>query len=159
MIVGVIGGSRIKNEDKIYKIAYQLGKLIAENGWILICGGLGGVMEAASKGAYEHNGITVGIIPFEDKSYANKYIKIPIASGMGLARNYIIVNTADILIAVDGSYGTLNEISAALNVRKKVLTLFSWEKLKDIPLIEKELFIPVKSPEEAIEYIKNNERA
>lgn len=155
MLIGIIGGSRIENND-IYNIAYETGVLIAKNNWHLICGGLGGVMEAASKGAYDANGITIGILPYSDKTRANKYIKIPIATGIGPSRNYIIVNTADILIAIDGKYGTLNEISAALNSNKIVLAIHSWE-LEKIDNIDKNLFIPVNSPEQAIDYIKKYE--
>jgi len=157
MIVGIIGGSKIEN-NKIYDTAFRTGVLVAQNHWYLICGGLGGVMEAAAKGAYDSNGITIGILPHPDKTNANEYITIPIATGMGLARNYILVNKADILIAINGKYGTLNEISAALNLNKKVLALHSWEleKLKDI---DSSLFIPLDSPEEAVDYIKKYETA
>ncbi|MBU1076207.1 MAG: TIGR00725 family protein [Spirochaetes bacterium] len=155
MFIGIIGGSTIENKD-IYDTAYQTGSLIAQEGWYLVCGGLGGVMEAASKGAYDNKGITVGILPFADTGKANPYITIPVATGMGLARNHIIVNTADILIAIDGKYGTLNEISAALNCNKKILAIRSWE-LDTLKNINKEQFIPVDSPEQAIHYIKTDE--
>lgn len=154
MIVGVIGGSQIKNK-KIYNQAYDTGSLIAKNNWILVCGGLGGVMEAAAKGAYEHHGLTIGILPQTETNKANPYIKIPIATGMGLARNYIIVHTADVLVAIDGEYGTLNEITAGLSLKKTVLALDSWN-LKKIKNIHYRLFIPVKTPEQAIQYIIEN---
>jgi len=155
MLIGIIGGSSIKNKE-IHDIAYETGALIAKNNWYLICGGLGGVMEAASKGAYDNDGMTVGILPAPYVSTANHFIRIPIATGIGLARNYIIINSADFLIAIDGWYGTLNEISAALNFNKVVLAIKSWElqKLKDI---DKKLFIPVDSPQQAIDYIKQYE--
>ena len=152
MIVGIIGSSKIENKD-IYNTAFHIGTLIAQNGWHLICGGLGGVMEAASKGAFQNNGVTIGILPYADKKQANKYITIPIATGMGLARNHIIVNTADILVAISGKYGTLNEISAAMNLNKKVLALHSWN-LEKLDNIDKKLFIRINSTEEVIKYIR-----
>lgn len=155
MLIGIIGGSEIENQ-KIYDLAYQTGKLIADNNWHLICGGLGGVMESASKGAHDHNGITIGVLPFADTHQANPYITIPIATGMGYARNHIIVNTADILIAIDGKFGTLNEISAALSLNKKVLALESWN-LNKMEKFNSDLYIPVSSPEEAMTYIKQYE--
>lgn len=151
MIVGIIGGSFA--EKKYLDVAYKIGQYIAENGWILVCGGLTGVMEYACKGAYEKGGITVGILPSYDKSTANKYVKIPVATGIGLARNYIIINTADILIAINGKYGTLNEISMALNIGKKVITINSW-KLKNAGEIDENLFYEVETAEEAINLIK-----
>ncbi len=151
MIIGVIGGSQSDQEN--LEIAYRLGKLIAQNGWFLICGGLTGIMEYACKGAYEEDGITIGILPGGDKSSANPYVKIPIATGIGLARNFIIINTADVLVAIDGRYGTLNEISAALNLSKKVIAINSW-KLKKSGEIDTNLFFEVNSPNEAIKLIK-----
>ncbi len=150
MIIGVIGGSKINK--RTYETAYNMGKLIAKNNWVLICGGLGGVMEAVSKGAFENNGITIGILPSADKSAANPYISIPIATNMGYARNYIIVQTADILVAIDGKTGTLNEITAALNMNKKVISLESWD-LQKIGIFG-ELYIIANTPEEAIKKIK-----
>lgn len=155
MIIGIIGGSQIENKT-IYDIAYKAGSLIAQNNWYLICGGLSGVMEAAAKGAYDHKGITIGILPQSETKSANSYIKIPIATGMGYARNHIIVHTADILLAIDGEFGTLNEISAALSLNKPVIALKTWEldKIKDI---DPKLFIKVNTPEEAIKIIKTYE--
>ncbi len=153
MIVGVIGGSQ--SDTKNLEIAYTIGKLIAQNNWILICGGLTGVMEYACKGAYEAGGITVGILPGNNKNSANQYVKIPVATGIGLARNYIIINTADVLIAIDGRYGTLNEISAALNLGKRVISINSW-KLKNAGDIDESLFFEVQTPEQAIDLIKSN---
>ncbi|WP_291492530.1 TIGR00725 family protein [Desulfurella sp.] len=143
-LIGVIGSQKATEQAK--NIAYEVGKLIALNNFVLVCGGLDGVMEAASKGAFEHGGLTVGILPDKDKKNANPYIKIPIASGMGYARNFCIVQSADCLIAIEGSYGTLNEISAALNLQKTVIGIeCSWN-------IEGMKF--ANSPQEAIELAK-----
>lgn len=118
-IIAVVGGN-IATEE-IYKKAYQVGKIIAEKNYILICGGLGGVMEAVSKGAKENNGLTIGILPGKSKTDANPYIDIPIVTAMSNARNAIIARTCDLAIAINGKYGTLSEIAYCLNFGKTVL--------------------------------------
>ena len=139
-IIGVIGGSHCSKE--IYKLAYKVGKEIAEKGCILVCGGLYGVMEAASKGAYEAGGLTVGILPGKDKKEANSYIKIPVVTSMSHARNAIIARTADVVIAVDGKYGTLSEISLTFCLGKKVVGLATHYNIPGI--------IEAKNPQEAV---------
>lgn len=123
--IGVIGGSEINS--KIYKLAYEVGKEIAKNGCILVCGGLGGVMEAVSRGAKENGGITVGILPGTEMEDANPYIDLPIPTGISYARNMIVVLNSDILIAINGKYGTLSEISYANIFGKKVIGLETWD--------------------------------
>jgi len=118
-IIAVIGGNAVDHET--YQIAYSVGKIIAENGYYLLCGGLGGVMEAAAKGACENNGTTIGILPGTNTNDANPYISLPIVTGMSTARNVIIARTCDIAIAIDGKYGTLTEIAYCLEFGKKVL--------------------------------------
>jgi hypothetical protein len=110
--IGVIGASNPNHE--ILKIAEEVGRLIAKNNAILVCGGLGGVMELACKGAKEENGITIGILPSKDKNDANPYVDIAIPTGLGEARNLIVVLSSDALIAIDGAYGTLSEIAMGL---------------------------------------------
>jgi hypothetical protein len=123
--IGVIGGGTAGEET--LRLAEETGRLIAERGFLLICGGLGGVMEAAAKGAKEAGGTTVGILPGPDRKGANPYIDIPIATGFGEARNLIIIRSADILIAVGGEYGTLSEIAFALKMGKPVIGLHTWD--------------------------------
>jgi hypothetical protein len=94
---------------------------------VLICGGLGGVMEAACRGVKEAGGLTVGILPGLDPSDANPYVDVVIATGLGEARNALVVNAADAVIAVGGGYGTLSEIGLALRAGKRVVGLGSWE--------------------------------
>jgi len=125
LLIGVIGGS--KCDEEIAKIAFRVGEIIAEEGHYLICGGLTGVMEHAARGAKSKNGVTIGILPGESKSTANPYIEIPIATGVGYARNAIIVLTADVLIAIDGEYGTLSEIAYALIYNKPVYGIRTWD--------------------------------
>jgi len=138
-IIGVIGGSFV--EDKHLKLAYEVGRLLAIRKAILVCGGLGGVMEAACKGALEFGGTTVGILPAGDLKMANPYVTVPIATGLGSARNKIIVDTGQAFISIAGAFGTLSEIAFALDAGKKVVGLETW----DIPGI-----IPAISPEDAV---------
>jgi len=125
MIVAVIGGNFC--DQKIAKIAYEVGKGIAQKKHILICGGLGGVMEAACRGAKDEGGLTIGILPGRDRSEANQFVDIPIVTAMSHARNAIITRTAEVLIAVDGKYGTLSEIGLALAEGKKVIGINTWD--------------------------------
>ncbi|MEN3044884.1 MAG: TIGR00725 family protein [Candidatus Hydrothermales bacterium] len=118
-IFGVIGGSTCSEE--IYEIAYEIGRNIAKSGNILICGGLGGVMEAACKGAYEEGGLTVGILPGNSKEEANKWVRLPIVTGIGEARNVIIIKSSDIVIAIDGEYGTLMELALCGKIKKPLI--------------------------------------
>jgi uncharacterized protein (TIGR00725 family) len=147
-IVGVIGGSRV--DQDLRAMAYDVGRLIAEREAILVCGGLSGVMEAACQGAYEHDGVTVGVLPTDDTYEANPYVQIPIATGFGIGRNTVIVRTADVLIAVGGSYGTLSEIAMALNLGKRVVHLESWD-LDEAGAVDPELYVEASTPEEAVE--------
>src|SRR4030042_3569752 len=124
-IIAVVGGRR--NEKALLKEAEEVGRLIARNGATLVCGGLGGVMQAASKGAKSEGGLTVGILPQNDSKRANQYIDVPIATGLGIGRNVIIARTADAVIAVGGAYGTLSEIAYALQMGKPVVGIKTWE--------------------------------
>ncbi|MCK4643277.1 TIGR00725 family protein [bacterium] len=124
-IIGVVGNSVPLKEYE--KIAEDLGALIAEKGWILVCGGLGGVMESVAKGARSKDGLTIGILPGSDKKDANPHIQVPILTSMQQARNAIIVRTADIVIAVGGGLGTLSEIAMALKINKPVISISSWD--------------------------------
>jgi len=147
-IIGVIGASTCSQD--VAQIAENVGKNIAKMGAILICGGLGGVMEASSKGAKEQGGVTVGILPGFSIDQANPYIDIPIATNMGHARNTIITQTADVLIAISGEYGTLSEIAIGLKLGKPVYGLGSWPSVTGIKQISsvEELFqrLTVTSP-------------
>jgi len=141
MILGVIGGSACSR--KAYSLAEEVGREVARRGHALICGGLGGVMEAACKGAKDQGGTTIGILPSSQISTANPYVDFPVATGMGLARNLIVVLTARALIAVDGRYGTLSEIAYASQLGVPLVGLCTW-KIR-APMIQ------VRTPEEAVE--------
>ncbi len=122
--IAVIGGAEPSPQEAI--MAEEAGREIARHGAILICGGLGGVMEAACKGAVSEDGVTIGILPEESRRVANPYVRIPIVTGMGYARNVIVVKSAQAVIAIDGSYGTLSEISHALQSGIPVIGLNTW---------------------------------
>jgi len=120
--ISVIGSSG-KIDKKLYQTAYELGKIIASRGHILICGGRDGIMEAACKGAWEKGGITVGILPTINGEDANPYLTVKITTGMGYARNFINACSGDAVITVGGKEGTLSEIAMALVYGKPVICI------------------------------------
>ena len=121
--IGVIGYNDDRCSGVAREIAYKVGKEIALSGSVLICGGLGGVMEAACKGAKEANGDTVGIIPQDKFSFANKFCDIVICSGIGFARDFIVATSSDGIIAVGGGIGTLIEMSVGYMIKKKIVAI------------------------------------
>ena len=123
--IGVIGGS--KPDTKSRQVAFNVGQLIAEKGAILICGGLSGVMEAASRGAKQAGGLTIGILPGNSPQDANPNIDIAIATGLGYSRNSLVAMNSDVIIAVDGRYGTLSEIAYGRIYGKKIIGLGTWD--------------------------------
>ena len=122
--IAVIGGEKPSSEEA--RLAEEVGRELARRGAILVCGGLGGVMEAACRGASSEGGVTIGILPGDNREAANPYIQIPIVTGMGYARNAIVVKSAQAIIAIDGSYGTLSEIGHALQNNIPVIGLNTW---------------------------------
>jgi uncharacterized protein (TIGR00725 family) len=104
-----------------------VGRELAARGAVVVCGGLGGVMEAACRGAKEGGGVTVGILPGTDRAAANSFVDVAIPSGLGEARNALVVRAADALVAVGGGYGTLSEIALALKAGKRVVGLDTWD--------------------------------
>ncbi len=123
--VGVVGASQATDEDLVD--AEAVGRLLGEAGAIVVCGGRGGVMAAASKGCAEAGGTVIGMLPGEDRSDANAWVTIAIPTGLGELRNGLIVRTADVLIAVGGAYGTLSEIALGLTADKPIFSLHSWD--------------------------------
>jgi len=120
-IVSIIGASEI--DIKTEKLTFELGKLLAQNKYAVACGGLTGVMEAICKGVKEENGLTIGIIPFIEKSAANKYVDIVIPVPFSQARNIVVVLTGDICIAIGGKAGTLSELCFAWIYQKPIIAL------------------------------------
>lgn len=144
-IVGVIGPSDASGEE--LEIAVRVGQLVAEQGWVLITGGRGGVMEAASRGAAEAGGLVIGILPGTTAGEANPYVRVPVVTGLSEARNAVIALTASGLIAVGKGYGTLAEIGFALKLGKPIASLGSWE-------VDDAVF-RAGTPGEAIESLKS----
>jgi len=145
-IIAVIGGREC--DRQVYEKAYTVGKAIAERGAVLVCGGKTGVMEAACRGAAEAGGLTIGILPGYDDREANKWVKIAIPTGVGIARNSIIACACHAAIAIDGSYGTLSEIAYCKQMDRPVVSLGSW-KIEGVPQVE--------SAEEALSLVFNDE--
>jgi hypothetical protein len=129
IFIAVIGGSDVSSE--IAGLAEEVGREIARRGAALVCGGVGGVMEAACKGASKAGGLTIGILPGDSRLEANPYVQIPIVTGIGYARNVAVVKSAQAVIAIDGSYGTLTEIGYALQAGIPVIGLGTWSMAID----------------------------
>jgi len=123
--VGVIGPGDASPAQ--LQTAESVGRLLAEHGAILVCGGRGGVMEAACRGAASASGLTVGILPGADRSAANEWVNVAIPTGLGELRNGLIVRAADAIVAVGGAYGTLSEIALALKCGVPVIGAGTWE--------------------------------
>ena len=123
--ISVIGGSTINS--KVGKLAHKVGEIVAKVGGILVCGGLGGAMLAASRGAQEGGGLTIGVLPGKSKTDANPFIDIALPTSIGFSRNVIIACSADIIIALPGSNGTRCEISYGLVYDRPVIDLGGWK--------------------------------
>jgi hypothetical protein len=125
IFISVVGESHASPE--ISKLAEEVGVEIAKAGAVLVCGGLKGVMENASKGAKSAGGTTIGILPGSKREEANPYIDYPIVTGIGYARNKLVIKTGHVVIAIGGSYGTLSEIAFALGYEIPVVGLNTWQ--------------------------------
>ncbi len=128
--ISVVGSS--DSAPEFLALASQVGGTIASTGAILVCGGLGGVMEAAARGAKEKGGLTVGIIPDYNKESANPFIDIVVPSGLGHARNVLVVASGDLIVALPGSNGTRSELSLALKLGKPVLGIKAWGMISGV---------------------------
>jgi uncharacterized protein (TIGR00725 family) len=124
MNIAVIGDSACSDQEA--RLAETVGELLARRGAVVVCGGLGGVMEAVCRGARSGGGLTVGILPGDDPEAANRWVDLPIVTGMGEARNALVVKSARAVIAIGGGYGTLSEIAYALKNRIPVIGLNTW---------------------------------
>jgi uncharacterized protein (TIGR00725 family) len=145
-LIAVIGGESPPPKARV--LAEEVGRRIAEAGAVVVCGGLGGVMEAACRGAHAAGGLTIGILPTGRRSDANPDVDITIPTGLGVARNVLVVMTGHAVIAIDGSFGTLTEIAHSLELRKPVFALGSWNL--DSAAIDPKRYVRAKSPEEAV---------
>jgi len=124
-IIAVCGAGRC--DEPAAALAEEVGREIGRRGFWLACGGLGGVMEAAARGAKQAGGMTLGILPGNSKAEANPWIDVAVATGLAEGRNLILVRTADAVIALPGEYGTLSEIALALKIGKPVIGLNTWK--------------------------------
>jgi uncharacterized protein (TIGR00725 family) len=139
--VSVVGSGTPSGE--LYEKAREVGRLVAQRGGTVVCGGRSGVMEAAARGATEAGGAAIGVLPDEDRRRANEYLTYSIATGTGHARNLAVVCSGDVVIAVGGEYGTLSEIGLALKVGRPVVTMGSWDLGEHVAV--------ASSPQEAVE--------
>ena len=126
--VAVVGGGEAATDATA--VAEDVGRELARRGAVLVCGGLGGVMEAACRGAQAEGGTTVGILPGDDRHAGNDFLDIAVPTGLGEARNALVVKAADAVIAVAGEFGTLSEIALALRTGKPVVGISTWELVK-----------------------------
>jgi hypothetical protein len=127
--ISVVGGGRCGAAE--YSLAEEVGRLVAQRGATLVCGGLAGVMEAAARGAREAGGATIGILPGHDRALGNPYLDHVITTGIGHARNLAVVSSGDAVIAIGGGYGTLSEIGLAAKIGRPVVILAGWRLQND----------------------------
>ena len=144
--VSVIGGSQAPARE--IRLAEEVGRELAKKGVILVCGGLGGIMEAACRGATSEGGVTIGILPGDSREQANPHVQFPIVTGIGYARNAVVAKTAQAVIAIGGSYGTLSEIAYALQSSIPVIGLGTWALSRNSR--PDSSIIPMKNAAEAV---------
>lgn len=147
MYIGVIGEGACSSD--VAGVAEEVGAELARRGCIVVCGGLGGVMEAACRGAKRAGGLTVGILPGNGRKDANEYVDIAIPTGMGEARNVLVVKSSQAIIAVGGRYGTLSEIALALKLDVPVVGLDTWQLYRRGELDSG--VVPVATSQDAVE--------
>ena len=147
MIISVIGSSEATAEQA--DLAWEVGRLLAARGVTVACGGLGGVMEAVCGGARSAGGTTVGVLPGSDPSLANEHVDIPLCTGIGYARNVIVVKTGGAVIAIGGAFGTLSEIGHALAEGVPVVGLETWEVSQ--PGCAADPIVRARDPADAVE--------
>lgn len=140
-MLGVIGAGDASNNEQ--EIAEAVGAEIARRGLTLVCGAMGGVMEAACRGAKSEGGLTIGIVPGDSKDDCNLYVDIPVVTAMSHARNVIVVRSSDAVIAIGGSFGTLSEIAFALRLEIPIVGINTWDVSTEIRRAE--------TPKEAVD--------
>lgn len=148
MLISVIGGGNHPPQNAL-DMAEEVGRELARRGVTVVCGGLDGVMEAVCRGAKTEGGVTLGILPGNDPTEANPWVDYPICTGMGFARNVIVVKSGRAVIAIDGAYGTLSELGHALGDGIPVVGLATWSLARNGQ--PERGIIPAKTPAEAVE--------
>lgn len=124
---GVVGAGSAEAGEQALRAAEEVGRLVAQAGGVVVSGGLGGVMEAACRGAKAAGGTTIGLLPGDDRAEANPWVDVAIATGLGEARNVLVVRASDVIVALGGGFGTLSEIGFALKTGTPVVGIATWE--------------------------------
>jgi hypothetical protein len=147
-IVGVIGSATC--DEATARIAEEVGRRLAEQHVVVLTGGRGGVMEAASRGAKQAGGLTIGLLPGAEPAEANPYVDVPLATGLSDARNAVVARASEVLIAIAGEYGTLSEIALALKMGRRVVGLGTWAIARDVLVVE----TPLQAVAKTVEYLQ-----
>ena len=145
--VAVCGPGRGNEQEHVW--AEEVGRLLARAGAVLVCGGLGGVMHAAARGAEAEGGTSIGVTPGDDRSAASPHLSYVVSTGIGEARNAIVVRSADVVIAISGEFGTLSEIALALKIGRPVVGLGTWELSKEGHAVD--AIVRASTPADAVE--------
>jgi uncharacterized protein (TIGR00725 family) len=148
--IAVIGSGSCGEGSEPWGLAEDVGRRLAEADAVLVCGGLGGVMEAASRGATSAGGEAIGIVPGDSVKHANPHCTHVIATGIGHARNLAVVASGEAVIAVGGEWGTLSEIGFARRLGRAVIALRTWRPVGEGPMADAPGVVPAQSPEEAV---------
>jgi uncharacterized protein (TIGR00725 family) len=143
--VSVIGAGRC--DAAVFETARTLGGLLARSGFVVVCGGLGGVMTAVCQGAREAGGRTIGILPGDDAAAANPFVDVPVVTGLGIARNVLVVKNGEAAVAVSGGAGTLSEIGVALKLGRPVVALGHFGSLEGV--------VPADTPQQAVALVES----
>jgi uncharacterized protein (TIGR00725 family) len=144
-VIAIVGAG--KCSKKLRDNAATVARHVAKNGGVVVCGGLGGVMEGAARGAWEGGGISIGILPGDDRSDANKFVSFAIPTGFGEARNMMVIRAADAVVAFPGKYGTLSEMAFALKLGKPLISIAAWRLGEEIIHMDD----PTEAAEKAME--------
>jgi uncharacterized protein (TIGR00725 family) len=148
--VGVVGAGVATADEE--RAAETVGRLLAETGCVVVCGGLGGVMGAACRGAKQAGGQTIGILPGADRREANPWLDVTIPTGMGEGRNLLVVRASEVIVAVGGEFGTLSEIALALKLGRPVVGLGTWSITK--PGDSTDPIMRASDPEDAVRIVR-----
>ena len=158
MNVSVIGSGGCEESSEAWRLAEDVGRLLAEAGATVVCGGLGGVMEAAARGATEAGGTVIGIVPGASPEEANPHCTHVVASGVGQARNLAVVASGGVTIAVGGEWGTLSEIGFARALGRTVVALRSWTLSGEGQMESAPGVVAASTPQEAVSVALNPPR-
>lgn len=141
--IAVVGAGRCNSA--VYAVAKDVGRLLAESGCDIVCGGLGGVMQACCEGAKSAGGHTMGVLPGDSPAAANAFVDTPVATGLGVMRNALVVMNGSLVIAIDGESGTLSELALAMKSGKTVVAIGRWANLDGV--------IPATSAQDAVQTV------